>query len=446
MQLSPEQVLALATDPASAAAGKKLANGRSWQRLGQSAEAMWGECQGSALYQVRVDLHDLAVRCSCPSRKFPCKHGLGLMLLAATTPTAFPQAAPPDWVAEWLQKRSATQAARETKTKTGDGEPAADTAAQAKRADAVREKRLALVARGLDGLDLWMNDLVRNGLAGLELQPASFWDKQAARMVDAQAQGIAARLRAMGGIPNASPDWPERLLGELGRLALLTHAFRRLDRLDPALQEDVRQAIGWTLKEDEVSARGEVVDDDWLVLGQRISGEDHLRVRRTWLLGRTTGRFALLLHFSAAGAPFADTMPAGSHQQATLVYWPSAFPQRALVRGRRGIPERLAGPLPGADTVEAVLARVAEAVACQPWLDRFPCVLREAVPVVEHGEWWLQDRTGATLRLSRGDHWSLLALSGGLPVDVAGEWSGSTLAPLGLMVAGEYYLLVGEAR
>jgi hypothetical protein len=40
----------------------------------------------------------------------------------------------------------------------------------------------------------------------------------------------------------------------------------------------------------------------------------------------------------------------------------------------------------------------------------------------------------------------LLALSGGLPVDIAGEWNGSTLAPLGVMAAGEYYLLAGEPQ
>src|SRR5215211_7519218 len=98
MSLTPEQVLTLAPDPASANAGKKLANAKSWQNLGQSAIALWGECQGSALYQVRVDLRDTTVRCSCPSRKFPCKHGLGLLVLAAGSPAAVPKGEPPDWV------------------------------------------------------------------------------------------------------------------------------------------------------------------------------------------------------------------------------------------------------------------------------------------------------------------------------------------------------------
>ena len=91
MHLSSEQVLALAPDAGSAAAGKKLANTRHWRNLGQNAEAAWGECQGSALYQVRVELATFAVKCTCPSHKFPCKHGLGLLLLA-TNATDVPTA------------------------------------------------------------------------------------------------------------------------------------------------------------------------------------------------------------------------------------------------------------------------------------------------------------------------------------------------------------------
>ena len=54
--------------------------------LGVSADGSWllGQCQGSGKspYEVSIDLTDPEAptfRCNCPSRKFPCKHGLGLM-------------------------------------------------------------------------------------------------------------------------------------------------------------------------------------------------------------------------------------------------------------------------------------------------------------------------------------------------------------------------------
>src|SRR6266487_2270694 len=59
MNLTIEQVTALAPDASSAAAAKKLATPAAWRGLGQSAAALWGECQGTALYQVRVALADL---------------------------------------------------------------------------------------------------------------------------------------------------------------------------------------------------------------------------------------------------------------------------------------------------------------------------------------------------------------------------------------------------
>ena len=452
MDLTVDQVLALAPDASAAAAGEKLGNAGSWQCTGRSERALWGECQGSRLYQVRVDLADLAIKCSCPSRKLPCKHGLGLLVLAANSPLAVAEREPPDWVSAWLARRA--QGAEErgavnAPRSTGAGavvEPRAGTAraAASRRAD----RRLVRVAAGLDALNLWLDDLVRNGLASVESQPATFWERQAARLVDAQAPGLAGRLRRMAGIPNASRDWPERLLGQLGRLALLTGAFRRIDELAPALQEDVRGAIGWALSQEEVVARGEAVTDEWLILGQRVTVEDKLRAQWTWLLGARTGRYALVLQYAAGGAAFQDLLVPGTRLAAELVYWPSAYPQRALVRWRTGSPTPLGETLPGAISLAAFLHGVAEAVARQPWLERFPCALRRVVPLSGDGAggpgWLVRDGLGAALPLAPGEHWRLLALSGGGPVDLAGEWDGEMLLPLGVVADGAYHLL-GEA-
>src|SRR4051794_6572598 len=82
-----EQIMALAPDPGSAKAGKDLGNARKWKTLGRDDRAAWGECQGSGAnpYQTQIDLSEPAFRCSCPSRKFPCKHGLGLFLILAAS-------------------------------------------------------------------------------------------------------------------------------------------------------------------------------------------------------------------------------------------------------------------------------------------------------------------------------------------------------------------------
>src|SRR4051812_25883045 len=97
-----DRVTQLAPDAASAKAGQGLAAARHWVTLALDGDAVWGECKGSGAkpYQVRVDLDEPAFKCSCPSRKFPCKHALGLMLLVAAGGVS--AGAKPQWVEEWL--------------------------------------------------------------------------------------------------------------------------------------------------------------------------------------------------------------------------------------------------------------------------------------------------------------------------------------------------------
>jgi uncharacterized Zn finger protein len=86
-------------------------------------------------------LQHIAFKCSCPSRKFPCKHGLGILLVYARKPDAFTAAAPPDWVTGWLDKR---QFKAEKKVEAPTKAP--DSHAQAKRTEAREAKILAGLA------------------------------------------------------------------------------------------------------------------------------------------------------------------------------------------------------------------------------------------------------------------------------------------------------------
>ena len=75
MSYTPEQVIALAPNAASAKAGQSLATARKWSARGCDERAVWGECLGSGRepYRTQIDLAEPAFRCSCPSHKFPCK-------------------------------------------------------------------------------------------------------------------------------------------------------------------------------------------------------------------------------------------------------------------------------------------------------------------------------------------------------------------------------------
>jgi hypothetical protein len=436
----------MAPDSSALTAGRKLANVKQWKLLGRSAQALWGECQGSALYQVRIDLSTLTTRCSCPSRKLPCKHSLGLLLLAAASPDKIVEGEAPEWVSTWLAQRAASQKARETKAADKDKETkpsdrAGTSLAGARQKNA--QKRLAQVTQGIEQLDLWLNDLMRHGLASLETQSSHFWEQQAAQMINAQAPGLATRLRGLAAIPNASPDWTEKLLVQLGKLALLTEAFHHIDKLDLNLQEEVRQLIGWTVKEQDVLATGKQVHDDWLFLGQRTVELDHGRSQRTWLLGVQSQQPALLIQFAMNGAAFAESYPVGKLLSATLAYWPGAASQRALIHTRDEQAYPINDQLPGVETLQAFLDIVATTLASNPWRDRFLCVVRDVVTYYrsDGSLWYIRDREGAILPLVKGEHWQLMAMAGGRPIDLAAEWNGETLLPLGVYTDGEYHLV-----
>ncbi len=439
--LNADQILALAPDAGSAKAGQGLANRRKWLALGHTDRAAWGECQGSARepYRTQIDLTEPAFRCSCPSRKFPCKHSLGLFLLLASEPTAFDRGAPPPWVAEWLDRRNQSAQQREQKPAPV---PAADpqkkrVAAQAKTA-AARETK---VAAGVEELGRWLRDLIRQGLAGAQSRPYSFWENMAARMVDAQAPGLARMVRVLAGIPASGEGWQAHLLERLALLHLLLEGYQRIEMLPLDTQADIRATIGWSQNQDEL-LESAGLRDRWLILGQRVEDEDHLRVQRTWLWGEAHARPALILAFAAPGQPLERSLVPGTALDAELVYFPSAYSLRALVKQRHSSPTPI-GQAPGYADIQTATAAYSAALAAFTWLERFPMPLQAVTPTRVGERWAVRDATGRMLPIAPGfaHGWRLLAISGGRPLALFGEWNGTTLLPLSADAGEEFRTL-----
>lgn len=435
LTLTTEQILALAPDSASAKAGQGLAGPRKWVTLGSNERAVWGECQGSGKdpYQVQADLGDeLAYKCSCPSRKLPCKHTLGLLLMLANQRAAFTQNTTPAWVEEWLAKR--TQTAQKRVEKQERAAQAPDPATEAKRAAsqarsaAARENR---IAAGLLDLERWMSDLIRQGLADAQGKHSSFWDGMAARMVDSQAPGVARMLRAIGDLSTTSPRWQDQALERLSRLHLLIEGFKQLGDLPSETQADIRTALGLATREEELVQQAGV-RDQWLVLGQRVEEEDTLLVQRTWLWGTTGQQPALLLSFSAAGQPLDRSLIIGTSIDAELSFYPGAFPLRAIIKTRHAPPDPF-DLQSGHRSISEAVGTYAAALAANPWLAQFPLRLQEVLLIPHEQGWHIRDSSGYMLPLAPAflKSWHLMALSGGRPLTLFGEWDGDYFMPLG---------------
>ncbi|MGC5010306.1 SWIM zinc finger family protein [Streptosporangium sp. DT93] len=491
-----DQVLALAPDAPSQKAAHGVSSPAKWSATGVSADALWGECKGSGSkpYRACVDLSEPAYKCTCPSRKFPCKHALGLLLLWSAD--AVPAVGEPaDWVGEWLEGRRG-RAAKAAET----GAARAARAAEPGPADGRRaEQREQRVATGLADLERWLADQIKQGIAG---SGRDHWDALTKRLVDAQAPGVAGSLSRLGKLLDID-DWPARLLGEYALLHLLCVAHRRLsassaspgspgspgspadgagdvgadagDAVPDGLLQRVRDRVGFSMTKEEVIARG-VVRDRWDVLGRRDEEHDRLTARRVWLRGRETGRAALVLSFAPAGQALDASLVTGTVVDADLAFYPGSAPLRAVVAARHETirpgagsdPARsrpggsdAAGSGPGGSdaagsgvagletagraparredvgagpppgtTVEAALDEIAEALAGDPWLDSWPVLLEGVVPAGSGLRSLAGPSGGLPLHPYAGTPWRLAAVSGGHPVTVAAEWTPGGLRPL----------------
>lgn len=430
-----ERVLALAPDAASASAGQDLASVSKWTSLGRTQRAVWGLCQGSGKnpYQTRVDLSGPAFKCTCPSRKFPCKHALGLMLVLAAG--KIKEAEEPGWVSEWLASRVKKAEKKAERAEAKAAEPV-DPEAQVRR----RAQRDRRVQDGIHECGEWLEDLVRRGLASAQIEPSQFWERAAARMVDAQAPGLAAMLRRVQGSVASGDGWQIRTLQEIGRLYLLLQAGSKLDALPGPLAADVRTALGFTQLKDEVLGDASAcVSDRWLIAGQVTEEDPRLVERRTWLVGRRSGRRALIKDFAAGTQPLPIGPLPGTEIDAELAFFRSNAPLRAIVKSS-GTPEpaRPAGECAD-ETWKAGLTRYAVAIAANPWRLRWPLCLEEARMALS-GEraWMVVDRVGEAMPVRPGFSaaWKLASLTGGRTAMIAGEWNGEFFTPFSVMASG----------
>ncbi|MFE1883931.1 SWIM zinc finger family protein [Streptomyces diastatochromogenes] len=429
-----EQVLALAPDAASRKAGSKLGTAGPWSESGSGEGTVWGLCKGSGSrpYQTVVDLADAAgpaYKCSCPSRKFPCKHALGLLLLWAEGDGAVPAVAePPEWAEQWLSGRRKRAESKRTEGGGSSAPGSADPEAARRRA----ERRAERVTAGATELEQRLADLLRGGLASAEQAGYGLWDETAARMVDAQAPGLAARVRELGAIPASGPGWPARLLEECALLHLLDQGWLRRDRLPDALAATVRSRLGLP-----AAADGPPVRDRWLVLAQYDTVDPKLTTRRIWLHGAESGHTRLLLSYGAAGRAPELSLPVGLALEADLSVFPGAGQVRAAL-GEQHAPPAPAALRPPGVTTDRAAARYGDALREDPWLDSVPVTLDRVIPTPdsEPGAWQLADaEAGSALPLtpsarSRPGLWRLVALSGGAPVKVFGECGHRGFTPL----------------
>ncbi len=427
MQLTEDQIYALAPDEASKKAGRDLAAPAKWVIKGISQQALWGECQGSGSkpYRTQVDLTAIAFKCSCPSRKFPCKHGLGLLLLCARQPGMFTNTDMPAWVNDWISKRSEKE-----EKKTEKAEKPVDEAAQAKRQQSREQK----VSSGINELLIWIKDIVRNGILTVPEKGGVYWDNMARRMVDAQTSGLAAMVKDLGATNFWNEGWQSSFMDKLLQLYLVAESYQYLPGINPLLQQDIRSTIGFTVNQEDLKKQNGITDT-WLVIGKESRDEQQITVEQNWLYGLKSNQYALVLQFIARGQVGQLSLSAGMYLDAELSYFPSVVPYRAVVKNYSSAKSTgVVNDIKSFTGWEQVAAHETELNSKLPFRNEMPAIVSELKPVQYQKQWWLQDQKGFLCHIAPDfkNIWQLMALSGGKPLTMTVIGKENEYHPLGV--------------
>lgn len=438
---SVDRVISAAPDGQVEVAGRKLATPAPWSGTGYADPLLWGRCRGSSKtpYEVAIDVSEPSYKCSCPSRKFPCKHSIGLLFLWAQGQLQA-DGEISDFANQWQQRRAGLSGGD-----AGQPEKPPLTAEQAAEAAERRNTaRLATIAAGAAELDRWITDQVDRGFAQLPTGRGHF-EPMAARMVDAKAPGLASRLRRLEGIQSTGAGWPDRLLAELSMIRLLARAAAGIDQLEaenPSLAANVRAHLGVSTPAAEVRTRPPV-RDRWLVFGLHdVADDERVNTRRVWLHGLDTGRPALVLLFAVNGAAFDNTtLVPGIVLDADLHFHPGSPPLRALLGTEHAEPVDVGRPGHGMDLTRVSPLTVAEAAAAHagalaedPWLDLVPAILQGRLHRNGTG-WALVGDDGSAVRISTSHRAMLraMATTAGRPATILGEWGLDGFNPLSVL-------------
>jgi hypothetical protein len=360
---------------------------------------------------------------------------LGLLFLYAANPSVFSvetELAP--HVAEWLDKRE-TKA--EIKAANPDKEKVPDEAAQQKRAEA-REKK---VAAGIEELQLWLKDVVRTGIMNVPQNPYAFNQNITARMVDSQAGGLANQLRKINRINFYKEGWQKQLIKQLSKTYLLAESYKNIDTLPESLTQEIRTQIGWnTAKEDVLQSAG--ILDEWFVLAISVEEESNLRTEKIWLYGTSTNKYALILNFYSGNQMPTHKLAEGSILETELVYFPSAYPMRALLKEPFQIKEK--GPQMNAEnSVLSLYEKVASVLSENPFTEQIPIMFANVKIFLKDNSWYISDNEDNTLQIinHEDDCWIMVSISQGKAFFCFGIYENEAFDIYSLWANQQYYVM-----
>jgi hypothetical protein len=424
MSLLPlwEEIENVAPDPATLERCYPLASRRSIKDLGVCGTCIWGKIKssGASFYQVCWQLKSFTAASNAPIYPKPDKYALALAYYYCKNTTAFPSFGEvPQWVTSYIEKAS-------------QYEP--KNAEKEKERQFLREKnqlkRQAEMLQGCLVLTIWIEDCLRMGLARLREQPFSFWESIISKLNDYKLNGIASRLLPLFKL-RQNEHWIKIATKQLGEVIMFVEAFQKWDDFNPLNQQDLLIYGGATLKKEMVLLE-QPVYDSWFVssIAYREINPD-LHARFIWLYGPNSKKFAQFIDYRWQGEPWDIAYPLFTYVKGNMHFYPSGFPQRAILQSsEEALPERASCLPEGYKDWHTFFEEYRKAYKSNFLVEAFPGIMHQLT--VEPGEdFYLIDHMGVKVVISPDfeEKWEILAFSQTQPIAIFGLWDGLYFTP-----------------
>lgn len=261
-QMEEEQITAMAPNANAAANARKISRGGGFVKLEHSADDTYyaGACKGSgsAVYGVSVDFGEAGTpvcRCSCPSRQFPCKHALALLMEMGLDRQWEICQIPQDI----LDKRARREARAAGKEQAAAEEKIPEKGVK-KTGNAARTKKIKKQLEGLDLAERMVRELVESGLGTLRGTPAKVYQDLAKQLGDYYLPGPQRLIQSL--VLNIQS------MGEGGDTASDQERFREAVHILVYLRALVKKARAYL---EEKLSQDRICDDD-SVLYEELGG------------------------------------------------------------------------------------------------------------------------------------------------------------------------------
>lgn len=327
MELTEDYINEISPDTPSTKNANKLLSKTQWL-VKKSNRAIWSEIYGSGKkpYLAQIDSQNIAFKCTCPSRKFPCKHGLALGLYVANNDLQkIVMDDEPLWVKEWIDKRKSKAITKTNKTPVKEKSPEVTQKQNNKKwSNAVLD--VAIV-------ELWLLDVVKIGISDFPSKHDEYWEKLKKRMVDIKLTGFNSFFNLLQTL-DYGKDWEQKVLAILAEMHLLVQSIKHHEIFDDMFKTELGFLLGWSVSKQELlkNTETEVVDDKWIVVKVSLSENSGLTVRKVYLYGTATNHWAYILEFAHGNSYFTDLYVESVILQAKLLFYNGVLKTRAYLK------------------------------------------------------------------------------------------------------------------